>query len=156
MGIIIQEDDLASEEVRLLITEHLAGMHSNSPSGQAHAFAIERLQEEHVTFWVARENGVLCGCGALQALDARTGEVKSMRTRTAFLRHGVGQALLDEIIRVARQRGYTRLFLETGTGEAFEPAHALYRRNGFQPCGPFGGYLATDFNVFMIKTLAGE
>lgn len=77
-----------------------------------------------------------------------------MRTRTAFLRQGVGQAVLDEIIRTARLRGHSRLLLEPGTGAAFAAAHALYQRNGFDPCGPFGDYEATDFNVFMAKPLA--
>ena len=76
-----------------------------------------------------------------------------MRTRQAFLRRGVGQAILDEIVRTAGERGYTRLVLETGTGPAFEPAHALYRRNGFGWCSAFGAYTATDFNVFMAKAL---
>jgi putative acetyltransferase len=128
-------------------------MHSNSPPGHAHALAIENLRAPSVVFWTARLEGILCGCGALKELDPLTGEVKSMRTRAAFVRRGVGQAILDEIVRTARQRGYSRLLLETGTGQAFEPAHALYRRNGFEWSGPFGEYTATDFNVFMAKAL---
>lgn len=154
MGIDIQQDDLSSTEVQLLVAEHLSGMHSNSPPGHVHALAIESLRSPRVTFWVARADDVPCGCGALKELDPHTGEVKSMRTRTGFLRRGVGQAILDEIIRTARQRGYSRLLLETGTGEAFEPAHRLYRQNGFARCDSFGEYAATGFNVFMAKTLA--
>jgi hypothetical protein len=37
-------------------------------------------------------NGVLCGCGALKELSRTVGEVKSMRTRRAFLRHGFVRA----------------------------------------------------------------
>jgi putative acetyltransferase len=152
-GIDVSQHDLSSAEVQSLIAEHLSGMHSNSPAGQVHALAIENLRAPSVTFWTARVNGVLCGCGALKELDPLTGEVKSMRTRSASLRRGIGQAILDEIVRTARQRGYSRLLLETGTGPAFEPAHGLYRRNGFEWSGPFGEYTATDFNVFMAKAL---
>src|SRR4029079_16068213 len=98
------------------------------PPGHVHALAIEKLRAPSVTFWVARTDGVLCGCGALKELDPFTGEVKSMRTHMNFLRRGVGQAILDEIVRRARRRGYSRLLLKTGTGQPFEPAHALYRR----------------------------
>lgn len=154
MGIDIRQDDLSCVEVQSLIAEHLSGMHSNSPPGHVHALAIESLRAQSVTFWTAWEDGVLCGCGALKELDSRTGEIKSMRTQAAFLRRGVGQAVLDEIVDAARQRGYSRLLLETGTGEAFGPAHALYRRNGFESSGSFGEYSATDFNVFMAKALA--
>lgn len=153
MDIDIRQDDLSSAEVQSLITEHLSGMHSNSPPGHVHALALESLRAPSVIFYAAWVDGVLCGCGALKELDSLTGEIKSMRTRSAFLRRGVGQAILDEIVRTARQRGYSRLLLETGTGEAFEPAHALYLRNGFESTDPFGEYPATDFNVFMVKTL---
>jgi putative acetyltransferase len=154
VSINVRQDDLSSAEVQSLIAEHLSAMHSNSPPGHVHALAIEKLRAPSVTFWTAWSDGMLCGCGALKELDSFTGEVKSMRTRRAFLRRGVGQAILDEIISTARRRGYSRLLLETGTGQAFEPAHALYSRNGFEWSGPFGEYTATDFNVFMAKVLA--
>lgn len=153
MGIDVRQDDLSSAEVHSLIAEHLSGMHSNSPPGHVNALAIQSLKAPSVTFWTAWMDGLLCGCGALKELDPLTGEVKSMRTRSAFLRRGVGQAILDEIVRTACQRGYSRLLLETGTGPAFGPAHGLYRLNGFEWSGPFGEYTATNFNVFMARVL---
>lgn len=154
MAITVRQDDLASAEVQSLIAEHLAGMHSYSPPGHVHALAIDALRAPSITFWSAWIDDALCGCGALKELDRTTGEIKSMRTRPAFLRIGVGQAILDEIIRTGRQRGYSRLCLETGTGPAFDAAHALYLRNGFEWSGPFGEYSATNFNVFMARVLA--
>lgn len=158
MTIHVRIDDLSSDEVQALVAEHVAGMRGSSPACHAHALAIDGLRQPDVTFWTAWQGGALCGCGALRALDADTGEVKSMRTRAACLRQGVAQAILDEIVRTARARGYATLCLETGTGEAFAAAHAFYLRDGFAWCGPFGDYVATDFNVFMAKSLrpAGE
>ena len=150
----VRPDDLSSAQVQALIAEHLAGMHGNTPAGHVHALAIDGLRAPEITFWSAWLDGQLCGCGAMKALSATAGEVKSMRTRPAYLRRGVGQAVLDEIIRTARKRAYTHLYLETGTGEPFAAAHALYLRNGFVWSGPFGDYNATDFNVFMVKALA--
>jgi putative acetyltransferase len=153
MTIEVRPDDLSSGEVQALVAEHLAGMRGNSPPGHVHAMAVAGLRGPAVTFFSAWRDQVLCGCGALVELDAAAGEIKSMRTRPAFLRQGVGQAVLDEIMRTARARSYSRLLLETGTGSAFDAAHALYLRNGFDWCGPFGEYQATDFNVFMVKRL---
>jgi putative acetyltransferase len=146
-------DDLSAAEVQDLVAEHLAGMHSNSPPGQVNALAIQSLRRPDVTFWTARVDSHLCACGALKELDASTGEVKSMRTRPAYLRQGVGQAILEEIVRTARARGYTHLYLETGTGQAFDAAHAFYRRNEFTRCAAFGDYTATTFNAFMVRVL---
>lgn len=152
--VLVRPDDLASPEVQALVAEHLAGMHGHTPAGYVHALSIDGLRAPDVTFLTAWIDGQLCGCGALRALSAVAGEVKSMRTRQAFLRKGVGQSVLDAIVRTGRERGYERLYLETGTGQPFAAAHALYLRNGFEWCGPFGDYKAAGFNVFMVKRLA--
>lgn len=153
MSIQTRPDDLSSADVQALIAEHLQGMHGNSPPGHVHALALEAFRASDIAFWTAWEGEQLCGCGALKALDAQSGEIKSMRTRPAFLRRGVGQALLQRIEAEARARGYRALYLETGTGAAFDAAHAFYRRNGYEACGAFGDYQATDFNCFMVKWL---
>lgn len=153
MTVTILPDDLSGDAVRALVAEHLSGMHAHSPPESVYALGIDALRRPDIAFWVARVDGALAGCGALKHLDERSGEVKSMRTRAAFLRRGVGQAVLDTLVAAARARGYRELLLETGTGAAFEPAHALYRRNGFEGCGRFGDYEATAFNVFMRKAL---
>jgi putative acetyltransferase len=102
-----------------------------------------------VTLWSAWAGDEILGMGALKRLDARSGEVKSMRTHPNHLRRGVASALLEHIIIEARTRGYHRLSLETGSGPAFEPALELYRRRGFVDGSPFGEYTLSDFNQFL-------
>jgi putative acetyltransferase len=87
--------------------------------------------------------------GALKQLDAHAGEIKSMRTHPDYLRRGVAAALLEHIINQARARGLHRLSLETGSGLAFEPALALYRRHGFVNGAAFSDYQKSDFNQFL-------
>lgn len=153
MPLIARIDDLESAEVQSLVAEHLRGMHDASPPETVYALSTSGLKQPDVTFWSVWDGRDLLGCGALKELDANSGEVKSMRTRASFLRRGVGQFMLDVIVHAASARGYDQLLLETGTGEAFEAAHALYRKNGFEWCGPFGDYVVTDFNVFMVRKL---
>lgn len=76
-----------------------------------------------------------------------------MRTADAFLRQGVASRMLEHIMTEARTRGIERLSLETGTGEAFAPALALYRRLGFVECDPFADYQLDRFNCFMTRSL---
>jgi putative acetyltransferase len=56
---------------------------------------------------------------------------------------------LEHIIGVARTRGMRWLRLETGSGPAFEPALALYRKWGFVDGEPFSDYTRTPFNQFL-------
>ena len=149
---VIAEDYLSDASARALVELHLRGMYAHSPPGAVFALDLSGLKAPGVTFWTARENGEAIGMAALKDLgDA--GELKSMRTRPEWLRRGVAAALLERIIVEARRRGMKRLSLETGSGEAFEPALAFYRRRGFVDGGAFGDYEKSDFNNFLHLTL---
>ena len=149
----IIEDDLTGPDITALLKYHLKQMHLNSPPGSVFAFDVDRLRGDDVTFWSGWQDDALLGCGAMKALNATSGEIKSMRTAPDHLRNGVAAALLDHIIGVAVARGYRCLSLETGSGPAFEPALALYRRRGFTAGPAFGGYEASAFNQFLHLTL---
>ncbi len=153
-GFVIRRDDLQGEASRALLQLHLAGMHNESPPGAVHALDRAGLTDHSVSVWSAWAGTAIAGIGALKELGGASGEIKSMRTHPAFLRRGVAAALLDRMIAEARARGMHRLSLETGSGPAFEPALALYRRRGFQPGAAFGTYVATDFNRFLHLDLA--
>jgi putative acetyltransferase len=147
--VIIVPGDFENAQLLALLRLHLAGMHANSPPGSMNAFDLSGLKAPDISVYTAWRDAKLLGMAALRELDSVTGEIKSMRTDPAHLREGVAKALLDHILRIARQRRYRRLSLETGSGDAFEPALALYRKNGFVDGEAFGGYQATPFNQFL-------
>jgi len=149
----IERDDLSRPEIAELLKEHLASMFVHSPPESVHALPIESLRSPDITFWSVWENGELLGCGALKELDPQHGEIKSMRTASAHLRKGVARAVVRQIIAEAKQRGYRRLSLETGSMAAFEPARRLYAACGFSYCGPFGDYVNDPNSVFMTMEL---
>ena len=145
----IKEDNLAGPEIRALLETHFAGMLANSPEGSCHFLDFEGLKAPDVTFWSIWDGDALTGCGALKELSPDHGEIKSMRTHADHLRKGVGAMILTHIISEARERGYRRLSLETGSREAFLPALALYQAHGFETCPPFGDYVEDPFSRFM-------
>ena len=148
-GLEIRRDDLSGDQTRALLTLHLSGMHANSPPGHVFALDLSGLRGPGIGVWSAWDGEAIAGLGALKALGDGAGEIKSMRTHPDHLRKGVGAAILERIIEAARAQGLTRLSLETGSGAAFEPALAMYRKRGFQSGGAFGDYEASAFNQFM-------
>lgn len=148
--------DFDDDQIKRLLARHLDGMHASSPPGHVFALDWSGLQQPEVSFYALWEGAELLGFGALKALGDQSGEIKSMRTADAHLRQGVGAALLDHIIGAARRRGYTRLSLETGSGEAFEPAVALYRSRGFTTGAAFGTYEQSPFNQFLHLAMGPE
>lgn len=153
----IRTGGLDEAQVQALLATHVAFGRAHTPAENAHVLPADGLAAPSITFWSAWEDGALAGFVALKELafgpDGGWGEVKSMRTAPAFLRRGVAKALLDEVIRTARARGYTRLSLETGTAAAFGAANRLYEAAGFADGPTFGGYPASPHNRFMTMVL---
>ena len=148
----IREDDLSSQATRALLSLHLAGMHASSPPGSVFALDLSGLKAPGVTVWSVWQGEDIVGIGALREFDGR-GELKSMRTHPGHLRQGVAARLLEHLICEARKRGLTQLSLETGSGPAFDPALALYRKRGFVDGGAFSDYEQSAFNQFLHLSL---
>jgi putative acetyltransferase len=141
--------DFEDPQVKALLALHLRGMHENSPAGSVFALDWSSLQRPEISFYTLWDGESLMGCGALNHLARRHGEIKSMRTHPFHLRQGVGQKILEHIIAEADSRGYHRLSLETGSGPAFDAALMLYRKYGFANGDAFGDYTKSNFNQFL-------
>jgi putative acetyltransferase len=153
---VIGTDDPRAADVYALLERHLAFCRATSPAEDVHALDLDGLLDPAVTFFGVRRDGELLAIGALKELDAEHGELKSMHTAVAARGQGAGRALVDHLLATARQRGYRRVSLETGTMEAFEPARSLYRTAGFTECEPFGTYWASPNSTCMTLSLDGE
>jgi len=170
----IDRDNPVRGDVHRLLSEHLADMFATSPAESVHALDHSALSVPSITFWTAREDGELLGCGALKLLDpepgptldsseprsaavhgtelhfaGRLGEIKSMRTAAAARGRGVATLMLKHIIDHARSQDLERVCLETGTEDYFAPARRLYARHGFTECPPFANYVLDPNSVFM-------
>jgi len=146
-------DDLSGPEIAAFLTEHVRQMHEITPIENAYALDLDGLRRPDITFWTAVDGTTVVGCAALKHLDPTHAELKSMRTAPARTRTGVASRLLDHVIGAARQRGYRRISLETGTDEFFLPARRLYEKFGFHYCDPFGDYTPSPHNTFMTRAL---
>jgi len=146
-------DDLTDKRTLELISTHLAGMAENSPPESIHALNVKGLKRDNIAFYSAWEDEEIMGCGALKELTTKHGEVKSMRTVEKHLKKGVARVILQHIINEAKMRDYTKLSLETGSMEAFQPARRLYESFGFTYCEPFDKYTEDPNSLFMTLNL---
>ncbi|BET68207.1 GNAT family N-acetyltransferase [Opitutales bacterium ASA1] len=152
----IRADDLRGPEIAAFLAEHIRDMRAVSPPESKHALDLNGLRRPEITFWILWHEGQIGGCCALAQLDARHGEIKSMRTAIALRNRGIASRLLEHVVREATARGYARLSLETGAMPFFEAARRLYVRHGFVPCGPFSTYKDDPNSAFFTRNLAVE
>jgi putative acetyltransferase len=149
VGFVVEMDDPRRADIRVLLERHLAFSREVTPAAGVHALDIEGLLDPTVTFFSARVDGALLGVGALKVLDESHAELKSMHTVESARRQGVGRALVEHLLRVAADRNYRRVSLETGSMDAFAPARSLYAKLGFRACPPFGQYASSPTSACM-------
>jgi GNAT superfamily N-acetyltransferase len=104
-------------------------------------------------FVVARIAGEAVGCGAVKPFDraAGIGEIKRMYTAPHARRRGISRAVLAHLESRARELGYERLQLETGTEQP--EALALYEASGWERITPYGRYKDLPSSVCFGKDL---
>lgn len=140
-------------DVRALIERHHALMRSTSPEESCHVMEPEALADAAAVLVVAEAETKVLGIGAFNDLGGGHVELKSMHTSDAARGHGVGRAVLLELIRRAQASGAIRMSLETGSQTEFEAARALYEKHGFTYCPPFGHYVEDPLSVFMTRQI---
>jgi putative acetyltransferase len=152
LAVTIRQETPLQDDVRELVSLLNTHLLPLSPVEFQFKMTVEQMAGAETTVFVARNRaGEAVGMGALKVLSEADGEVKRMFTRPEVRGQRIGSALLDAITRLARQKGLTRLLLETGIGEGFDAAHRLYRNNGFVPRGAFGDYPESQWSAFFEK-----
>lgn len=150
---IIKRDDLTSQNVIDLISEHVNAVAENAGLARPQVLDMDHLRQPDVLFWTAWINGELGGMAALKLLETGHGELKSFRTVDAFRNKGIGTRLLDHLIEEAKAMGLTRLSLGTGNSPYYQPAIKLYRSRGFCETKPFADYGDDPNSYFMTRDI---
>lgn len=96
-------------------------------------------------FIVAEVDGALVGAGALKVLDRRRGRLVRLSVAKDYRRRGLGQAMVEHLIALARIRGLEQLLVETN--HDWRDATALYQRSGFRP------YARDETSIHMARGL---
>jgi amino-acid N-acetyltransferase len=77
------------------------------------------LYEAVQEFWVAEIDGTVVGCGALHVLWEDLAEVRTIAVAQGMVHRGIGYAVVDKLIALARELGLARLFVLTFETEFF-------------------------------------
>jgi putative acetyltransferase len=123
------------------------------PAESRHGLSLAALLAQAAQFCVARHEGRAAGCGGYVLLPKRSAEMKRVFVMASARGQGLGRAIVQAREAAAAAEGVRRMYLETGVRS--DEALRLYRRLGYEVCGPFGAYGPDPLSVFMIKALGG-
>ena len=149
---VIVVDDPRDPQVRALLERHLSFAAGESPPEAVHALDVERLLDPALVLVSYRDvDRRVLGVGAIKDLGDGHAELKSMHTAAESRGRGIGTAIVAHLLDLARERGWRRVSLETGSQEAFAPARRMYAAAGFVPCDRFGDYPDSPWSTFMTR-----
>lgn len=145
--------DLCNAAIVGLLATHTERALSNARCRAGHALDLDALKQPGIEIRSIWRGGRPIAVGALRVIDAAHGELKSMFVADDARGQGVGRRLLEHLVAIARDRGMTRLSLETGASDYFEAARGLYARSGFEVCDAFADLPPHDDSVFMTRRI---
>ena len=151
MSIAIAIETPLSDDVRRLVAALNETTLRLTPREFTHHLTVEQMAGSDMTVFVARDGAQAVAMGSLRRHPGAVGEVKRMYTMPEHQGHGIGKRFLAEIEALARREGLTALVLETGNN--FDAALQLYRKAGFESCGPLLDYPPSPYTAFFQKSL---
>jgi GNAT superfamily N-acetyltransferase len=136
---------------RMLIDELESILDPLYPAESRHGLSVERLLEEQVAFFVARNGDMPVGCGGLKFFGNEYAELKRMYVRPDYQGLGWGKRILMHLEGFALSHEFGILRLETGIHQ--QNAIGLYRRMGYREIPPFGDYQKDPLSLFFEKSI---
>lgn len=142
--------------VRALISRHMTFSQATTIPENVFALSPEDLAQPGILLFGLHQGPALAAIGALRPLAAGDCELKSFHVAREFRGRGLARTLLQYLIEEARSRCFSRIRLETGSGEAYTPARQIFTTAGFLPSGPFGDYPEAEESAFFMLELLPE
>lgn len=118
---------------------------------------IDNLQDGYFAdegqscFWVADFRALVIGMVGVQRTNDHTAEMRRLRVRAAYRRHGVGTMLMERALSFCRQQGYLKIILDVRVERG--PAIMMFEKFGFSHARTrdFNGRKLLDFYLDLYR-----
>jgi putative acetyltransferase len=148
----IEAADVHSAAATLLIarlTQELAARYDDD--GGMADWRPSDVQGLRGAFLIAFLDDLPAACGAFRPFTSDTAEIKRMYVEPAYRNRGLGRRILAALEEHARQAGYGKVRLETGTEQP--EAMRLYEATGYYRIACYGYHKDDPRSVCFEKTL---
>ena len=103
------------------------------------------------TVIVAYIDNMPAGCGCFKPFDSNVVELKRKFVEDKFRGKGLGNTILLELEKWAKELNFSSIILETGTVQ--KEAITLYKKNGFIVIPNFDPYIGNELSICFQKNI---
>jgi GNAT superfamily N-acetyltransferase len=150
-NLVVTIEDPHSRAAALLIARLSKELGERYGDDGAGAFSPDDVAVPGAAFVIARVEQEAVGGGALRPVEPSVAEIKRMFVEPHTRGRGVAQVILQNLESLAREFGYERVILETGTRQP--EAIRLYESAGYQRIACYGPYVDNPLSVCFEKRL---
>ena len=139
---IFQYKESQLEEIRIILNEYLSFI-ANELTKPPWNFNLDVEHEVDFTMnnldkfakpdgrlLLVEVDGKIAGTISLRKIRNDSGEIKRMYVRPKFRGENLGNLMIEEVIRVSKENGYSKLYLDTA--HFMSSAISLYKNFGFK------------------------
>lgn len=149
--LLIVEVSILGDDAQGMISQLDQELRAEYAPQHMHTVEFQSFHAAGGVFVVAYNDGTPIGCGALRPINDADVELKRMFVAPPHRGRGISRRILVDLETRAKQRGFTRLVLETG--DVQHAAIGLYQSSGYQRIEPFGEYVGGPRSVCFAKVL---
>jgi putative acetyltransferase len=120
--------------------------------GEDHSFYNQFNKLHNIRYVIlAFDTKTAVGCGAIKVYNSATMEVKRMYVADGHRGKGIGAGIMIELEKWAKELGFSRCILETGTRQ--EAAILLYKKTGYRIIPNYGQYAGVENSLCFEKVI---
>jgi putative acetyltransferase len=120
--------------------------------GEDHSFYNQFNKLHDIRYVIlAFDDKIAVGCGTIKLYNSFTMEVKRMFVADGHRGKGIAGDILIELEKWAKELGFSRCILETGTRQ--EAAIVLYKKSGYRIIPNYGQYAGVENSLCFEKLI---
>ena len=96
---------------------------------------LDKFEKPDGRLLLVEVDGQIAGTISLRKIRNDSGEIKRMFVRPKFRGKKLGNLMIEEVIEVAKENGYSKLYLDTA--QYMSSAVTLYKKFGFEETEPY-------------------
>lgn len=140
-----------SEDLQSLILKLDVELEELYPKEGIFGLDLMDSKVNEMDFAVVYNGNCPVGCGAIRPIDGESVELKRVYVEKDYRRKGIASILLTYFEKLAQEKGYDKIRLETGPMQI--ASIKLYERHGYIPIELYGEYIGSEYSLCYEKKI---